>query len=200
MSVPNSTTSLPAGYRLAETIDLQKDKKAALKVNLLGLGAMLLMILAMLPFRRLHLPQTGEPGPFLLRAAVLCAAYLAYIALHELTHAAVMRHFGARKVRFGFTGLYAFAGSEEDYFAKLPYRAIALAPLLVWGVLFGLLCLLVPRDWFWTAWLLQVGNVSGAMGDVWVTLHLRHRPDACLIRDTGVNMQVWVPGEREEQA
>ncbi|MGX8688621.1 MAG: DUF3267 domain-containing protein, partial [bacterium] len=87
----------------------------------------------------------------------------------ELTHAAVMKAVGGKEVKFGFTGLYAFAGSTVDYFDKSSYRCIALAPLILWGIIFGILTFILPESWFWVAWLLQAGNVGGAAGDVYVT-------------------------------
>lgn len=65
-----------------------------------------------------------------LAAFLVCA--VVYMVLHELVHGACMKVFGAKKVRFGFTGLYAFAGSIE-YFKKAAYIVVALAPLVVWG-------------------------------------------------------------------
>ena len=118
-------------------------------------------------------------------SAVVCAA--SYCA----SHAAVMRAFGAKKLRFGFTGLYAYAGSEEDYFAKRPYRQIALAPLVVWTLVFAVLAFLVPRVWFWVVWFWQIMNVSGAAGDVYVTLKLLRRPRDILVKDSGVAMTVY---------
>ena len=40
-----------------------------------------------------------------------------------------MKYYGSTKVRFGFTGLYAWAGSGKDWFRKGAYLAVALAPV-----------------------------------------------------------------------
>ena len=68
---------------------------------------------------------------FLCRKFGNIVGYIAYIILHGLTHGAAMQLLGGIKVQFGFTGLYAYAGSESDYFGKIAYRIIALAPLTV---------------------------------------------------------------------
>ncbi len=187
------TQTLPEGYAEKLRIDLQKDKKTALIVNLAGLAIMLALGVVMhliVPVTEIFDMESGL-GAYILRFGVLIVGYFAYIILHELTHAAVMRAFGGGKVRFGFTGMYAFAGSETDYFGKFAYRLIALAPLVVWGVIFGVLQALVPREWFWVAGLLQIGNVSGAVGDLYVTLKLAPMPGTILVRDTGVDMTVY---------
>ena len=187
------TQTLPENYRELLSIDLQKDKKTALLVNMAAVGAMVVLVLIgllLVPFRTL-LDFSQGFGLYFLRLGVLLAGMFAYIVLHELTHAAVMKAYGAKKLRFGFTGMYAYAGSEADYFAKRPYRHIALAPLVLWALIFGLLSALVPQEWFWVVWILQIANVSGAAGDVYVTLRLLRLPRDILVRDTGVAMTVY---------
>ena len=185
--------SLPEGWRKILELNLQKDKKTAGVITLGGAVAALVMGVLM----HLRTPITvffnrsGGVGAYFLRLGVLLAAYLAYVVLHELTHAAVMKAVGGGKVRFGFTGMYAFAGSEEDYFDKTAYRCIALAPLVVWGLVLLGLQLLVSGPWTWVVWLLQIGNVSGAAGDVYVTVKLAPMPGTILVRDTGVDMTVY---------
>ena len=70
-------------------------------------------------------------------------------------------------------------------------RSAALAPLVVWTLVFAVLAFLVPRDWFWVVWFWQIMNVSGAAGDVYVTLKLLRRPQDILVKDTGVAMTVY---------
>ena len=130
---PHVIRTLPSGSVLWDEINLQKDRKTALVVN----GAALVVMIAMgfgmnfiVPISTLFNLENGVP-PVLVRMLVFMAAYIAYIVLHELTHAVVMRFYGAGKLCFGFTGLYAYAGSKEDYFDKACYRVIALAPLVL---------------------------------------------------------------------
>ena len=193
MSTPNCTRELPEGYREILSIDLQKDQKTALLVNGLTLIPTVILAvigLAVAPIRSLFDMSRGF-GPSFLRFGILLAGLVAYVVLHELTHAAVMKAYGAKKLRFGYTGLYAYAGSEEDFFAKRPYRQIALAPLVVWTVIFCILAFVVPRDWFWVIWFWQIMNVSGAAGDVYVTVKLLRQPQDILVKDTGVSMMVY---------
>ena len=183
---------LPEGYVEKFQINLQKDPETAKKVNIGGGIVMMVMILA----GNFHIPITkmfgdGSFSDFLLRLGVLILSYTAYIVLHELTHAVVMNAAGGKEVKFGFTGRYAFAGSTVDYFDKLSYRCIALAPLILWGIIFGILTLVLPGSWFWVAWFLQAGNIGGAAGDVYVTARLWKEPSTILIRDTGVDATVF---------
>ena len=184
--------SLPAGYREICQINLQKDKRTALKVNIGAAAVMFIMVAAgciIAPLREYFFP--GSVSDYLIRLSVLILGYTAYMAAHELTHAAVMKAVGGGKVVFGFTGMYAFAGSKEDFFDKISYRCIALAPVIVWGILFAILTVLVPKDWFWIVWFLQAGNLGGAAGDVYVTIKLWNMPGTILVKDTGVDMTVY---------
>lgn len=189
----NCTQALPTGYREILSVDLQQDKKTALAVNgisLIPLFLLLILGLWIAPIGTLFDFSKGF-GIYFLRLVAMLVGFIVYVVLHELTHAAVMRAYGARKLRFGFTGLYAYAGSMEDFFGKRAYRHIALAPLVVWAVIFGVLSALVPRDWFWVVWFWQIMNVSGASGDVYVTLRFLRLPRDILVKDTGVSMTVY---------
>ena len=181
-------SELPEGYELREEIDLQKDRKKAILVNGTAVALMVLMLvpaLLLVPVRNL----TG--GAFLVKMSVLIAGYVLYIIAHEATHGAVMKLFGAQKLRFGFTGLYAYAGSEQDYFDRTSYICISLAPLVVWGIVFTILCIAAPVSWFWVFYFLQIGNVSGAAGDLYVFLKTLRCPRGLLVRDSGVNMNMY---------
>ena len=184
--------SLPEGYKQILEINLQKDKKTALKVNAIALAVFFVFGVIGHLIVPIWSPLKAEPGVGdLIRLSILILGYLAYIVLHELTHAAAMKAVGGGRVRFGFTGMYAYAGSNGDFFDKASYRLIALAPLVVWGVIFTVLLLALPKEWFWVIWLLQIGNISGAAGDVYVTATLWKRPETILVKDTGIDMTVY---------
>ena len=182
---------LPADYRRILQINLQSDKKTAVKVNAGGAIAMIAVFVVGHCIVPLGTVLKSGLSDYFLRLGAALLGYAAYIILHELTHAAVMKAVGGGKVRFGMTRLYAYAGSETDYFDKVSYRCIALAPLIVWGIVFLALALAVPADWFWVVWFLEAGNVGGAAGDVYVTARLWKLPGSILVRDTGVDMTVY---------
>ncbi len=186
---------LPAGYRQIDSIDLQKDKKAALTVNALALLIGAAMILGANPFVPITSLFTGSDSLTVgLRFLVLGVSIFAYLFLHELVHGIVMKALGTKKVRYGFTGLYAFAGSD-DYYDKSGYLTVALAPILTFGVLFAAILPLVPQGWFWVAYLLQVINLSGAAGDLFVTVRFARLPKDIAVRDCGVSMTVYSKSE-----
>lgn len=176
---------LPDGYKKTLTLDLQKDTKLALVVNGLAVGIAAVMLAAGF----LLMPTFTISASLPTLAAFLVCTVL-YMVLHELVHGACMKLFGAKKVRFGFTGLYAFAGSSE-YFKKGAYIVVALAPLVVWGAVFLALNLAMGAKYFWLIYMLQLVNVSGAAGDLYVSFRFLRMPKDILVRDTGVSMTVF---------
>jgi len=101
-----------------------------------------------------------------------------------------MRFFSKMRVKYGFTSLYAYAGSDA-YFDKSSYIIIALAPVVVWGAVLAVLCVLVPPAWFWTVYIIQINNFAGAAGDFYVTARFARLPRDILVRDTGTSMTVF---------
>lgn len=189
---PNSLSELPSGYGESFRIDLQKDKKTALVVN--GIGLFLLAALCALGHRLVPVSvlfdlEAGYPLYFGRLAALLIGLVL-YMVLHELVHGICMKRFGAPKIKYGFTGLYAYAGSDW-YFYRRPYIIIALAPVVVWGIVLLVLNCVVGAAWFWVVYVIQVCNLSGAAGDLYVTVRLCRMPEDILIRDTGLSMTVY---------
>ncbi len=194
-----TTQVLPENYTEILTVDLQNNKKLFLTVNILSffiVAAMITVMCLFVPFTTLFDISDGLLAYFA-RFGVLLLGMIAYIILHEAVHGVTMRLFGATHTRFGFTGIYAFAGSEKDYFGKWQYLAVALAPVVLFGLLFGLLMALLPlsRAWLWIVYILQVINISGAAGDFYVTFRFFSLPKTILVRDTGTAMTVYAEKE-----
>ncbi len=183
---------LPEGYKEILSINLQKDKKLALIINLIGLIVMLAMGIPMhfyIPISTLFDFSRGF-GAYCIRFVVMIISLVLYMVLHELVHGIAMKMCGTKKVKYGFTGMYAFAGSE-DYYDKKSYIIIALAPIVVWGVVLTIINCLVPESWFWVVYFIQISNISGAAGDIYVTAKFRKLPNDILVQDSGVGMTVY---------
>ena len=184
--------TLPEGYREIYSVDLQKNKKVALLVNLLAIVIAVVLVVTMhffVPISSLFDMQNGL-GSYLIRFAALSVLMIVYMVLHELTHGIAMKICGTKKIKYGFTGLYAFAGSN-DYYNKKAYIFIALAPIVLWGVVLAIINPFVPLEWFWVVYILQIINLSGAAGDLYVTVKFSGFPKDILIRDYGIGMTVF---------
>lgn len=184
--------SLPAGYREIYSVNLQKNKKIAIVLNVIALIIAAVMIVPMNAFVPISSLFSMENGiiNYLIRFFVFIASMIAYICLHELIHGITMKAFGTKQVKYGFTGLYAFAGSE-DYYDKKSYIIIALAPVVVFLFVLAVINVLVPLEWFWVVYFLQILNVSGAAGDLFVTFKFSQMPKDILVQDSGVGMTVY---------
>jgi hypothetical protein len=121
---------------------------------------------------------------------IILGLEVVYIVLHELVHGITMKLVGTKKVNYGFTGLYAFAGSK-DYYDKTGYIMIALAPVVLWGIVLAVIQAFVPVQWFWLVWMIQIANISGAAGDAYVTAKFSKMPKDILVSDYGVGMTVY---------
>lgn len=194
-----TVSQLPNGYREIYTVDLQKNKKMALLVN--GLATLIGVLLAVpmhfvVPFSTLFDMSAGLAAYFI-RFGVLFVSILVYTVLHELVHGAAMKLCGTKRVKYGYTGLYAYAGSE-DYYGKAAYIFIALAPVVLWGIVLLVVQFCVPTAWFWVVYIVQITNLSGAAGDYFVTLRFLRLPADILVRDSGVSMCVYSRLEEEQ--
>lgn len=186
--------TLPNGYELCRTIDLAKNQKENTFVSLLSL--VLLAVVFALGF--LIREDTGAKGEEYLPVMVAAlVSFFVYIVLHEAVHGAIMWYFSKQKPHFGISLQYAYAGSKA-YFRKTPYMIIALAPMVVWGVIFLLAALLMPGIWFWLFWFLLAGNFSGAAGDLYVFCQVSRMQPEILVQDDGVAMRVYAPAARAE--
>lgn len=187
-----TVTVLPEGYQEIFSVDLQKNKKTALLINLFALVIGAVMVAAMqwiVPIATLFDMSQGLKA-YTIRFAVMIGLLVLYIVLHELTHGVAMKLCGTKKIRYGFTGMYAYAGSD-DYYGKKSYIFIALAPVVLWGAVLAIVNLLVPVQWIWVIYMVQISNLSGAAGDAYVTWKFSRFPADILVRDSGVGMTVY---------
>ncbi len=184
-----SFNTLPEGYGEIYSVNLQNDKKLMLIVNGIAIAIAMIMALGMSFFVSFYTLFEGDDS--VLKFVVLALGYIAYIILHEAVHGIAMKICGTKKIKYGFTGLYAFAGSD-DYYNKKAYVFIALAPVVLWGVVLLAAQILVPADWVWVVYFIQIGNISGAAGDYFVTFKFLKFPKDILVRDYGTSMTVYL--------
>lgn len=186
-----SVEILPEGYKEAFTIDLKNNKKLMLTVN--GLALIIAAILAVLGCMIVPITKLFEIEPildYILRFAVICIGSIVYIILHEAVHGIFMKRYCTAKVNYGFTGMYAFAGSE-GYYCRRHYIIIALAPVVIWGIVLAILNVFTNEAWFWAVYFIQISNLSGAAGDIYVTYRMMKLSPDILVNDTGVRMTVY---------
>ena len=179
------------GYKECTKIDLVKNKKEALLVNIYGIIIMVVMavfipLLIMGGIIEFNL-ETTFPSFFI----VLLISLILYIPLHEIVHGIVLKKYTDEKLSFGWKLVYAYCGSKEAVVDRKEYYAVALAPLLVFSVVFISLMVLNPSlSLVW--YVMEIMNVSGSVGDIYVSIKLRKEKSRdILITDSGTDMSFW---------
>ena len=183
------------GYDLYDTIDLARDRKMLIGINLSGMALMVVMFIygfMWQPKMKVHFDQNflGVIVGF----AVMIAGYIAYIILHEWVHGVFIRIFSGEKAQYGLQLSKGYAFAKSDYFfGKAAYIVIALAPVVIWGAVLHVLMGAVPAQWYMTVFFIQTMNIGGAVGDYYVTWRILRMPEGVLVIDSGTSMKFFAP-------
>ncbi|MEG0692574.1 MAG: DUF3267 domain-containing protein, partial [Oscillospiraceae bacterium] len=147
-----ATMHLPENYKLKKQINLQKDVKLMIFINLGALLVCIPLIVIGIFMSPIELSLSSITGTGLLKLFVAVIGMIAYLFLHELVHGFFIKRYCGENAEYGFTGIYAFAGKKTAYFCKKEYLIIALSPVVVWGLVLLILNFIVPPDWFWVVY------------------------------------------------
>lgn len=94
------SSALPVGYREIYSVNLQKDKKAALFVNIAALILMVIFVIIgilIVPISYTF-DNDGSIVTVWLKTIAVLAGMIVYFILHELVHGITMKHYGAKKL------------------------------------------------------------------------------------------------------
>ena len=179
------------GYKECTRIDLVKNKKEALLVNIYGIIIMVVMAVFIPLLIMGGIIEFNLETTFPLSFIVLLISLILYIPLHEIVHGIVLKKYTDEKLSFGWKLVYAYCGSKEAVVNRREYYAVALAPLLVFSVVFISLMVLNPSlSLVW--YVMEIMNVSGSVGDIYVSIKLRKEKSRdILITDSGTDMSFW---------
>jgi hypothetical protein len=181
--------TLPNGYREVRRVDLMRNRKEAVLINLLALviagGVTVVGFMICPPFREVQI------GIYtVISMIVTMIGIVGYMVLHELIHGVFMKAFSGLKPRYGFTGLYAFAGSNA-LFDRTQYLIIAFAPVVILGIVIAVLTAAFYETAFWDLYIIQIVNLSGAAGDFYVGYLIARAGNDILVRDSGTDMTFY---------
>lgn len=182
------TAELPRTYREHRTVDLKKDKKFAVAVQgLFVLMALVAVGAALL----LELPLETSWSPILTISVTLFAC-LIYMAVHEATHGVVLQILTKVKPSYAVRFPFLTTGNHA-YLTRRSAVVVALAPVVIWGIVLAAALLTLPQDYLRTAYILLALNFAGSAGDfVEAYVVSRQQPDA-LVQDDGHKFHVFVP-------
>ena len=189
-----SCSTLPEGYKGTDYVNLHADKKKYALLN--GVSFLIGAVMTFLGW----LWRSFEPLLELLRMGIttyylwlifLIAGVLIHLALHQLIHGLMMKHYSGLPSYYGHKGiLFKFAGNP-GYFCRRHYMCIAIMPVLCAGILLGALTVLFGGAWFWLFYCLQIFNIGSAVGDFYLFGKALRTQERALFHDNGIAVAVF---------
>lgn len=201
MVVMKPIQTLPEGYILKASLDLTKNTRALLGLNLVGvvlffLFAWLFTSLAMQirPGASAVNSLVEISGIWSLIRIILVIVLLQaiMIVLHEGFHGFFFWAFTRAHPCYAFKGLYAYASMPGWYFPRRQYLITCLAPLVGITLLGILLITFIPAAWILSVLVVMTLNAAGAVGDMAVAIWLIRAPANCLANDQGDAFNLYV--------
>lgn len=182
-----STQALPDGYVQSDEINLKKDKRLMLLLNIIALFAFVVSFILLSIFVSLvRFGVTSVSGDVSAGVLLMLVGLTVMILiLHELIHGFFFWMFSRSRPVFGIRPMYAYAGAPTWFFPRREYAITALAPLVIIGVVGLFLMLLVPLWWLLMIAFLVALNTGGAVGDIFVFIRLLKSSSTSFANDTG---------------
>ena len=191
---PYAYAVLLPGYELYEVIDFSKDPKLQKRIAWSGLAVICAMTAAALPVHTLRSAVSMPPLQIAAAVVAVLVGLVVYLLLHEGVHGMCIKFFTGVPAQYGFELRAGMAyASSRFFFRRTAYMSIALAPIVVWGIVLTLLLRDIPEQYWWYLYAIQIFNVSGAAGDLFVTYRILTMPKDVLVLDTGMEMKFFAP-------
>lgn len=190
--------TLPDGYREVYHLDA-RSKKAGTVMSLASLLIAAIVVgIAFLPAKLLPLGEALESWKIYFAVAGTSVAMLLYTVLHELVHGAAYKGMTGAKLSFGISWSCAFCGVPNIYTYRKTALVALTAPLLLFSILLGALCVFaffVNAILYWCLVALFAMHLGGCVGDIYLTLLLlfKYKSPMLLMRDTGPEMWIYLP-------
>jgi hypothetical protein len=194
--------TLPEGYILKGTLDLSRNTRALLGLNLVGV--VLFFLFAWL-FTALAVQIRPDASAvfsvveisgiwsFIRLILIIVLLQVLMIVLHEGIHGLFFWIFTRARPRYAFKGLYAYASMTGWYFPRRQYLIACLAPLVVITLLGFLLITFIPATWILPVLVVMTLNAAGAVGDMAVAVWLIRAPAGCMANDQGDAFNLYIP-------
>jgi hypothetical protein len=193
--VNKSTKTLPEGYVQSGEINLKKNRRLAIALNLIAVPVAALSFFMLLFFAGLVRPSLmNSTGTITVGVwVIVLGLMLLLFTIHELIHGFFFWVFTRSRPVFALRLFYAYAGAPDWYIPTRQFMIVALGPLVIIGVVGMLLMLLVPESWVVLIVLMVAFNTGGSVGDVLVFTRLLKLSPMGLANDTGDVMSFYEP-------
>jgi len=197
-----ATQHLPEGYRSIGTLDITKDMRLLIYMNIAGLVLLFVFYYVFIRAALWMRPEAARQGlaagihglgGVAIAILAVIGIYAAVIILHEGAHGIFLAWFTRTRPVFAFRGYYAYAAAPGWYFPRGQYMLVSLAPVVLLSLLGLVVLAFVPPGWFLAVISFVAFNGSGAVGDLAVFYWLLRQPSTCLAYDVGEAVTLYLP-------
>ena len=195
--------NLPDTYYEAGTLDVSKNTRLLLMLNLAGLvvliiaGWLFLQAIiwlrpeeALSKFSFFSIQTPLEMAGLILAIIGLTALNLIF---HEAIHGVFFWIFTRSNPRFAFRGAYAYAAAPGWYLPRNSFLVTTLAPLLIISLAGLIVMCMIPATGLAATWFIVSMNASGAVGDMLVAWWVLRRTPRSYIQDRGDAVTLYLP-------
>ena len=182
-----STQTLPEGYAQSGEINLKKNKRLAITLNIVAPFGAVISFYLLSSFAALVRPGIMNLSGTITAGgvAVVVGLVVLLLTIHELIHGFFFWVFTRSRPVFALRLFYAYAGAPDWYIPTRQFAFVAVGPLVIIGAVGLLLMLLVPESWVLFIVFVVAFNTGGSMGDLFVLTRLFKLSPTCLANDTG---------------
>lgn len=190
--------TLPLHYTLSGTLDLSKNRLAAIGVNVAAVACMLLFGWLACPgvdVVAVSVGGTGGAGGQAILALALVALTVFALVLHEAVHGVFFWLFTRARPVFGFKlqSLCLYAGAPDWYLPRDQHLVVGLAPFVLITLVGLALLSIIPQAVAPALLLVVVVNAAGGAGDLLMAAWLLVQPRHTLARDVGDALSIYQP-------
>ncbi|MGB2909930.1 MAG: DUF3267 domain-containing protein [Anaerolineales bacterium] len=182
-----STKTLQEGYVLSGEINLKKNKRLAIALNIIALFVGVLSFYLLTSYAALVRPSLMNTSGNITAGVVVVLVGLVVLLLtiHELIHGIFFWVFTRSRPVFAIRLFYAYAGAPDWYIPTRQFMIVAIGPLVIIGAVGMLLMLLVQESLILLIAIMVALNTSGSAGDLLVFTRLFKLSPTSLANDTG---------------
>lgn len=196
----HTTSDLPVNYVETGRIRLDEDKRLKRRLTFSSVVILILVLMLgnfLMPILSLGLDSSGniaEPWLLWAKLGTMLLIFVFHSLLLERLKGLIMKKLGGTDPMFAFSAGGVYAGSPV-YFSKRDYRFIALLPMILVAVLFLLITMILPLDWFWVGYAAQGINLAGGAGNYYQAFQAGRRTSEVLIQDMGPSLVFYEPSQ-----
>jgi len=182
-----STKTLPEGYAQSGEINLKKNKRLAIILNIVSVFVAVPSFFLLASFAALARPgMMNTSGTITVGVlAVVVGLVVMLLTIHELIHGFFFWVFTRSRPVFALRLFYAYAGAPDWHIPTRQYAFVTVGPLVIIGAVGLLLMLLVPESWVLFIAFVVAFNTGGSAGDLLVFTRLFKLSPTSFARDSG---------------